>query len=154
MIIQDNSQFYQFQISSATNIDSVSSLVLDLLNLLHSAYISDSNEKKGINLVNTVTSIIDKEYSDPNLSRQYIAEKCGKPLYAISRAFKNTTHLSYIDYLTNIRIKHAKEYLENTNLTLEEISAKVGYINLSSFMRTFKRKTGSTPSKYRTGSIK
>ena len=54
-----------------------------------------------------------------------------------------------IDYLTDIRMKHAKDYLRNSKLSLDEIALKVGYLNLSSFIRTFKRTTGETPSNFR-----
>ena len=148
-VIQDYSQLYQFKISSANDTETVAYNVFEILNILHSMYKSSEYSGSDIELINQITDIIEKKYYYPDLSREYIAEQCGKSVYAVSRAFKKISSLTYIDYLTNIRINHAKEYLKNSELTIEEIGNKVGYLNLSSFIRTFRRKTGETPSKYR-----
>lgn len=53
------------------------------------------------------------------------------------------------DVITDIRIETACNLLKNTNLSLKEISAKVGYSNQYYFSSCFKKKTGQTPSSYR-----
>lgn len=148
-IIQDYSKFYQFQISSAPDTDAIAYHLFEILNLLHSIYESSETSESIVALINQITDLINKEYNNPNLSREYIAEKCGKSIYAVSRAFKKTSGFTYIDYLTHIRINKAKDYLKNSDLSVDEIAQMVGYINLSSFIRTFKKKTGKTPSNYR-----
>lgn len=148
-IILNNSQLYQLRISSAPDTETVAYRVFELVNLMHSNYVSFNESQTDTDLINRITALIDEEYSNPDLSREYIAEKCGKSVYIVSRAFKKISNLKYIDYLTDIRIKHAKEYLKNSDLSLEEIALKVGYLNLSSFIRMFKRRTGDTPSNYR-----
>ena len=148
-VIQDYSQLYQFNISSANDTETVAYNVFEILNILHSMYKSSDYLDSDIELINQITDLIEDRYYYPDLSREYIAEQCGKSVYSVSRAFKKISSLTYIDYLTNIRINHAKDYLKNTNLTIEDIGKKVGYLNLSSFIRTFRKKTGETPSKYR-----
>ena len=150
-VIKNYSQLYQFNISSANDTETVAYNVFEILNILHSMYKSSEKPDSDIELINRITDLINEKYYYPDLSREYIAEQCGKSVYAISRVFKKISSLTYIDYLTNIRIGHAKEYLKNSDLTIEEIGNKVGYLNPSSFIRTFRRKTGETPSKYRSG---
>ena len=112
-------------------------------------YKSSELSNSDIELINQITDLINEMYRYPDLSREYIAEKCGKSVYAVSRIFKKISGLTFIDYLTNIRINHAKDYLKTSELTVEDIGKRVGYLNISSFIRTFKRKTGETPTRYR-----
>lgn len=149
MIIQNNSPIYLLRISSAPDTESVAYHVFELLQLIHSNYITLTESSKDADLIEKITLLIDEQFSNPNLSREYVAEQCGTSIFAISRAFKKISNLTYIDYLTNIRIEQAKKLLKNSKLSLNDIAANVGYINLSSFIRTFKKKTGETPSKYR-----
>jgi two-component system response regulator YesN len=51
--------------------------------------------------------------------------------------------------LNNIRLKKAKERLENGMLSVKEIAADVGFPNLSCFCRSFKARYGATPTQYR-----
>ncbi len=149
MIISENSQTYQLRISSAPDSETVAFYVFELLKLLHSHYVTFSEIEDDVDIIKQIISIIDEEYSDSALSLEYIAEKCEKSIYTVSRAFKKISNLKYIDYLTNIRMNHAKEFLKNPEYSLEEVALKSGYLNLSSFIRTFKKKTGETPGKYR-----
>jgi len=62
--------------------------------------------------------------------------------------FKKETSMSVWEYLTNLRIEKAKNFLKNTNLRVYEISYRVGYENPSYFTRCFKRIAGVTPREY------
>ena len=57
--------------------------------------------------------------------------------------------MSPLEYLTLLRVEHAKELLSSTSLTIRDISAKVGYYDSGSFIRRFKQVTGETPLQYR-----
>lgn len=56
---------------------------------------------------------------------------------------------SPIEYRDNLRMEHAKEYLSNTDLSVEQISELVGYSTLSAFYAKFEKKVGIAPGKYR-----
>ena len=56
---------------------------------------------------------------------------------------------TFYELLTDIRIAKAKEYLQTTPLSVTSISERVGYSNVQSFIRMFKKKVGETPSQYR-----
>lgn len=70
------------------------------------------------------------------------------PIY-LQRKFKQEYGLSPTDYLTKVRIDHAKYYLVSTDMSIEEICYKVGFSYPSYFIKTFKKKANHTPNQYR-----
>lgn len=62
---------------------------------------------------------------------------------------KKHLNLTFIDYVTALRIEKAKYYLSQTNMKMYEISQAVGYNDYSYFSQIFKRHTGTTLSSYR-----
>jgi transcriptional regulator GlxA family with amidase domain len=71
------------------------------------------------------------------------------PERTLKRRFKAATGSPLIEYLQNLRIEEAKRLLEMGALPVEEISAEVGYADVSFFRRLFKRLTGLRPNEYR-----
>lgn len=65
------------------------------------------------------------------------------------RLFKKDTGKTPHDYLTELRIRHAKEMLNSTDLTIEAISFECGFKSTSHFKTLFKSYTGLTPGNYR-----
>jgi AraC-like DNA-binding protein len=53
--------------------------------------------------------------------------------------------ISYIHYLNDVRLAHARNLLVSTNLSILEIAQKSGFENASYFNRKFKDKYGITP---------
>ncbi|EET87064.1 transcriptional regulator, AraC family [Clostridium carboxidivorans P7] len=66
-----------------------------------------------------------------------------------SEWFKNNMNVSPIEYVQNLRVKKAKEFLLNTNLTILQISQMVGYEHNSSFTKVFKHIEKISPSEFR-----
>lgn len=88
-----------------------------------------------------------------NLSVDMIAEQVRlNPTY-LSRVFKQDTGKTIIEYLTLTRLAQSKKLLENTGLTINEIAKKVGYNNIHSYIRYFKKFEGITPGEYRKNSF-
>jgi len=81
---------------------------------------------------------VDEISKKVNLSRSYVQH-----LYKL---FFNTSIISDIQ---RYRIEHAKYLLSATDMTVTDISQSCGYDNDVHFMRTFKKVTGITPSKFR-----
>jgi two-component system response regulator YesN len=67
----------------------------------------------------------------------------------LASLLKERLGLSYITYLTSIRIEQAKKLLRTTDLTVAAIAERVGYPNVTNFYRLFQRETGLTPGAYR-----
>jgi transcriptional regulator GlxA family with amidase domain len=71
------------------------------------------------------------------------------PDRSFARRFKKATGCSPIEYVQRIRIEHAKQALEETNESVDEICRLCGYEDASFFRRVFKRTTALTPADYR-----
>lgn len=67
----------------------------------------------------------------------------------LSRVFKEITGQPLKRYISDCRIEKAKEFLKNPDYSIEAVSKKVGYDNVRSFMKTFKKFVGMSPGDYR-----
>ena len=65
------------------------------------------------------------------------------------RRCKAATGESPLAYLQTVRIEVAKKILENSVQTISEITQQVGYEDVSSFSKMFKRRVGLSPREYR-----
>lgn len=91
-----------------------------------------------------ISKNLDKDLSRGNLAKEvYLSEDY------LSRTFKVETGKSLTVYIAEQRMEKAKEYLENSNLTVSQIALEVGYHNFSYFSKTFRDITGFTPNEYR-----
>lgn len=68
---------------------------------------------------------------------------------SFSQAFKQHTELTYVEYLTRVRMDKAKELLRLTEYKFYQIAEKVGYTDPNYFSSSFKKHTGTTPKQYR-----
>ena len=67
----------------------------------------------------------------------------------LCRKFKAETGFSFIDYLQKIRIAQSCSLLENSDMSITEISVSVGYQNLKHFETVFRKHTMQSPRQYR-----
>jgi len=67
------------------------------------------------------------------------------------RTFKQTFHCSPYQYLIQVRLGQARHMLKNTQYEVNEIVSMIGIDNVSSFIRFFKGRYGTTPGGYRAG---
>jgi YesN/AraC family two-component response regulator len=67
----------------------------------------------------------------------------------LSRLFEERTGTGFNDYKFRVKMNKAKELLEKTGSSVNQISYALGYENPESFIRMFKRVTGKTPTSYR-----
>lgn len=73
---------------------------------------------------------------------------CLSPKY-LSRLFREKTGSGFSEYRLSLKIDKAKELLEESGATINQISYDLGYRNMESFIRIFKKFTGLTPTEYR-----
>lgn len=76
-------------------------------------------------------------------------ERSGLPPTTFARRFKRATGYRPIDYVHTLRVEEAKQMLERSEVSIDQIGHDVGYEDPASFRRLFKRKAGVTPSVYR-----
>ncbi|MGI9296229.1 MAG: AraC family transcriptional regulator [Pseudomonadales bacterium] len=88
------------------------------------------------------------DFSRP-LGLDDIAESAAMSKSALSQRFKDTTGLAPIEYLSRWRMLNAADLLQETDASVAQVSAQVGYESEIAFARAFKREFGVTPSSYR-----
>ena len=82
------------------------------------------------------------------ISIDQVAEVAHLTTSAFCRYFKQRTRKSYIDYLNEFRISHARKLLIDSSAGVGQIGFECGFNNLSNFHRLFKRQTGLSPMQY------
>ena len=92
--------------------------------------------------------VLESHFAD-SISMKDLARKVGISPRHFIRRFKKATDETPLSYLQQIRIEKAKDYLETTLETVNEITQVIGYENSSSFRKLFKEATGLSPSEYR-----
>ena len=85
---------------------------------------------------------------------EQIASIAGLAPAAFCRYFKRRTRKSFVEYLNELRIGHARKLLTNVDLSVGQIGQECGFNNISHFHRQFKLHTGMTPLRYQTVSRK
>ena len=69
----------------------------------------------------------------------------------LSRLFTAQVGTTFSEYLMNVRIRHVKELLINTDTSISEIAMSTGFSNADYLSSTFHRREGMTPSAFRRG---
>ncbi len=80
---------------------------------------------------------------------QMLSKILGVNANYFSHLFRTETGITFTEYLTEIRIEHAKRLLENTNLSVLEISYETGFNTPAHFHKVFKAQTDLSPNQYR-----
>ncbi|OMF08456.1 hypothetical protein BK127_29105 [Paenibacillus sp. FSL H7-0331] len=112
-----------------------------------STYIQEQDNKNN-KTVDKVTSYINLHYPE-DLSVEMIAEGVGFNASYLSRMFKQHTGRTILENLTLKRMEQSKQLLLETAMNLHDISMAVGYNNVNSYIRFFKKLEGITPGEYR-----
>ena len=87
-------------------------------------------------------------YAAPNpVSRMVV--RAGLPERSFKRRFRRATGFTPVAYVQTLRMEEAKQLLETTDGSTEQVGAAVGYEDPAFFRRLFKRHTGITPARYR-----
>ena len=95
-----------------------------------------------------------QEHVAENLTVNVLAEHYGMSPNYFSSMFKKEMSRSAVNYITELRINQARELLYHSELSVVDISKKVGYEDSQYFFRVFKKYLGMTPLQYREESRK
>lgn len=95
-----------------------------------------------------ILNYLDEHYCE-EIDFQEMAEDIGISYSYMRRIINDTTGMSLIDHLNLRRIEKAKRMLVETDLTITKIASKVGYQNVQSLNRYFRKFDGMAPSNYR-----
>ena len=90
-----------------------------------------------------------EENFNKNFSIEHLAKKVCTSKFHFSRIFKKQMGLTCTEYLNKVRVKKAKNLLNNDQLSISEICFLTGYNDLTYFGKVFKTLEGISPSDYR-----
>jgi AraC-like DNA-binding protein len=94
-----------------------------------------------------------RAYVAANLGQPFglddVADAVGLSTFHFARTFRRATGETPHAYITRMRMEEAKRLMEESPLSLEEISQRVGYRTHSHFSSAFRKAAGVTPSAYR-----
>ncbi|MDZ5034994.1 AraC family transcriptional regulator, partial [Clostridium perfringens] len=100
-------------------------------------------------LVEKAKEYIKNNYSDYEISVEKLCSKLHVSPTYFSTIFKKETNMSFVNYLTDIRLEEAIKLLNTTDDKTYIIALKVGYQEANYFSYVFKKKFGISPSRYR-----
>jgi YesN/AraC family two-component response regulator len=125
-----------------------------VFNKLHSSLIEVAKQyekrKKSHNtsMIQKIIDYLEEHYQDPDLDVIRVADEFHITGEYLSLFFKEQTGINFLAYLINLRMHKAKDLLTKKTMSIEEIAGSVGYRDVHSFRRAFKRVVGTSPSAY------
>ena len=96
-----------------------------------------------------VQEYVARHYVQKELSVQMVADGLSISASYLSKLVKRYMDVSFVEYLTGVRMEKAMELLATTDLMSYEIAEATGYADARYFSALFKKHTGRTPSEYR-----
>lgn len=94
---------------------------------------------------------VNAEFMNP-ISVEDVLEACALSRSHFHALFKQETGETFVDYLNGLRCDRAAELLTTRDEPIIDIASQCGFNNLSHFYHVFRRKTGSSPKRYRESS--
>jgi YesN/AraC family two-component response regulator len=107
---------------------------------------TSANKKE---IVEQIYLLIDDKIYDPELSVALIADEIHLSINYLRNIFKDNTGGSLSNYITKKRLDVIIELLLNSEMSLSEISDKLGFSNRNYFFTFFKKHKGMTPNEFR-----
>ena len=104
---------------------------------------------KNRSILKTAVDFIDSHYTEEDMSLNKAANAANVSANHFSALFSQNMGQTFIEYLTNLRMNKAKEYLRCTSMRSSEIAGEIGYKDAHYFSYLFKKTQGMTPSDYR-----
>ena len=90
-----------------------------------------------------------KDNIDKKISLEELCEKVNYSRSFLCKTFKEQTGETLFSYFNRLKIEEAKRLLKRTELTVTEISEKLGFSEVKYFGASFKKTVGKSPSEYR-----
>ncbi len=123
-------------------------LKIVILDAVRTVTLPHTAKNAQIQSVQDLLSYLQTHYAEP-MTNFRLGKQFGFHPNYVSALIKRATGMPFHAYLAQIRILQAVQLLENTDLSVTEIGQRVGFDDLSYFIKCFRRQMGNPPSAYR-----
>ena len=104
-------------------------------------------KNRNLENINKIIQYIESHYKE-DIALDDLAGFLNFNRYYFCRLFKEFTGMSPVKYINNYRVHQAISLMQNSDLTISEISSQVGFNNSNYFTKVFSEATNETPSSY------
>ena len=146
--IRENEKILKLAVTTAESVDDIKDYIGTLLD--HAIELRNTvSGRRYSEIIQTAKERIEQDYMSEDISLNSVAaEVCMSPSY-FSSIFSKEMGKTFIEYLTEVRMEKAKQYLACSSMKTSEISYEVGYKDPHYFSYIFKKTQGCTPKEYR-----
>ena len=142
--LRENEEILKRAVSTAESVDDIKAYIGTLLD--HAIELRNTlSGRRYSDIIRTARKRIEQDYMSEDISLNTVAaEVCMSPSY-FSSVFSKEMGKTFIEYLTEVRMEKAKQYLACSSMKTSEISYEVGYKDPHYFSYIFKKTQGCTP---------
>lgn len=130
---------------TGTAVNSIKALVSFTIESLKT---TENVYSRGYALFDAVRNFIEKNYQQPITRESVAAEFFISPNY-LSLLFRKEGHMTFGDYINQVRLERSKFLLKRFDLGINEIASQCGFNDPNYFCRVFKKNTNLAPTEYR-----
>lgn len=147
-------QRIETMINLNTKKDKVTDLIISQMiykSICEMVVLSGGNGKEKVHIPEVISAIkteIEQTYIEP-LTLSYFEKQYHRSKYYLLKEFKKYMGCSINEYIIRCRLSRAKEMLQYSEKSVNEIAEEVGILNVSHFINLFKGREGITPLNYR-----
>lgn len=99
-------------------------------------------------LLEQAVKAVEDNLTEPDFDVTALADAMNMSRSTLTRKLKAITGRTPLDFIRNIKMKHAKRMLEDRDRSVTEVAATLGYFNRKYFTNCFKEEFGMTPSEF------
>lgn len=112
------------------------------------ALMNEDKKNHHKHLIQDIQTYVREHYGQESLNISMIGATFDLTPSYVSRLFKEHTGESLLDFINKTRLEEAKRLLAEQKFTVNEVAGKVGYSDVNTFLRVFKKFEGITPGKF------
>ena len=132
-------------LKNCNSLENMFESVLDIIREMCMSF----KENRHNSLADEIAEYIDKNFAESSLCTAQLADIFDLNDMYMLRLFKNEKGISMADYINHLRIGKAKSLIAETDMAISQIAETVGYTNIRTFNRLFKKAENITPVQYR-----
>lgn len=99
-------------------------------------------------LLEKAVKAVEDNLTEPDFDVTALADAMNMSRSTLTRKLKAITGRTPLDFIRNIKMRHARHMLEDKDKSVTEVAATLGYFNRKYFTTCFKEEFGMTPSEF------